>query len=206
MAKKTVEGKAYYEDSRGALVPLENLRVLDVLRDETVQEIIEAAKEMNNLMIDFKKKVAQKIEEFVELSASEHGVDFGGTKGNIKLRTIDGRFLVQVAQNETIDFNEQLQIAEHLIEECISERSANADPVLLAMVKAAFTQDHTGNVNVRDIMKLRKYEIDDPKWKEAMEAIQNSIETTGTKEYIRFYERRPGDKKMTAISLDLACI
>jgi len=204
--KVVLNGKNYYEDSNGALVPAENLKALDLLRDELVMELIKKTQTMNSKMIAFKKEISEKITSFVELSADEYKVKLGGKKGNIKLRTIDGKYMVQVAQNETLDFNEQLQVAENLIEECISDRATAADPLLLTMVRAAFIRDREGSVNVRSILKLQRYDIDDPKWNKAMTAIKNSIETTGSKEYIRFYERRDKDQKMVPISLDLAAL
>ena len=116
MAKTEVKGKVYYEDSRGALIPEENLKPLDVLRNETVEDIITTAKTLRDQMVTFKKLITEKIDCFVDLSAEEHNIHLGGAKGNIKLRSIDGRYLVQVAQNETMDFNEKLQVAEALID------------------------------------------------------------------------------------------
>jgi len=206
MAKTTVNDRVYYEDGRGALIPAQNVKAVDILRDETVEDMITEAKSLNKIMLEFKDRVSKKINEFVDISAGEYGETWGGSKGNMKLRTFDGRYLVQISQQEQLDFNEHLQIAEKLIEECITERATNADPLLLTMVKAAFTRDHNGTVNIRSVLKLQKYDIDDPKWKKAMKAISNSIETTGSKEYIRFYERRGKDQKMVSISLDLACL
>jgi hypothetical protein len=51
-----------------------------------------------------------------------------------------------------------------------------------------------------------RLEIDDAEWKRAMEAIRDSIQTTGTAVYVRVYERIGDSDQYKAIPLDLAAV
>ncbi|CUW88094.1 DUF3164 family protein, partial [Agrobacterium genomosp. 2] len=51
---------------------------------------------------------------------------------------------------------------------------------------------------------LLKLEIEDTRWKKAMEAIRDAIRVTGSKEYVRFYKRDSLEADWQAITIDLA--
>ena len=62
-----------------------------------------------------------------------------------------------------------------------------ANAKLAVIVKDAFKVDRKGRLDKNRILGLRKYEIEDEKWKRAMEAIGNSVSVTGRRRYIRFF-------------------
>jgi hypothetical protein len=49
-------------------------------------------------------------------------------------------------------------------------------------------------------------EIDDDEWQRAMDAIRDSIHTTGTATYVRVYQRVGDSDQYQAIPLDLAAV
>ena len=51
-----------------------------------------------------------------------------------------------------------------------------------------------------------RLEINDDEWKRAMDAIRDSIQTTGTAIYVRVYERIGDSDQYKAIPLDLASV
>ena len=53
---------------------------------------------------------------------------------------------------------------------------------------------------------LRRLNISDEKWQMAMQAIGESLQVVGSKEYIRFYQRVGTTDKYEAISLDIASL
>ena len=56
------------------------------------------------------------------------------------------------------------------------------------------------------MLGLRRLDIDDDKWQQAMRAIADSMNVSGTKPYIRFYERNERSGEYVAISLDMAAL
>ncbi|SKA56533.1 Protein of unknown function [Enterovibrio nigricans DSM 22720] len=65
--------------------------------------------------------------------------------------------------------------------------------------------DKEGNLNTGRILSLRRIEIKDDRWNEAMKAIADSIMVSSTKPYVRFAQRN-AEGKIVNIPLDLAAL
>lgn len=193
----------YRINAQGHLVPESQIKPLDTLRDETVMNIVTAARQLRQAMAEFKVASMQQIGDFTDLSAAEYGVEFGGTKGNVSLVSFDGRYKILRAIGEHRVFDERIQAAKKLIDDCISEWSAGADARIMAMVDHAFRVNKQGQIDINQVLGLRSLNIDDVKWNEAMDAAADAIKVTGTSQYLRIYERQ-GDGSYKQISLDMA--
>ena len=111
---------------------------------------------------------------------------------------------VQVQVADQIAFGPQLQIAKTLIDECLTEWSADSRPEIQSIVTRAFNTDREGQINKAELFMLLRLEIEDARWNRAMDAIRASIRVTGSKEYVRFYARDKVEDGWTAITIDLA--
>ncbi|PVX80029.1 DUF3164 family protein [Paraburkholderia unamae] len=196
----------YVTDARGRLVPEAMVKPVDQLRDQTIGSLIGEAKRLQSALAEFKNRTFTDIAAFVETSNEQYGVKVGGNKGNITLITFDGRYKIVRQIAEHIQFDERLQAAKELIDECIREWTAGSSDKIKALINEAFQVDKEGNVNTGRILGLRRLAIEDPKWATAMRAIVDSIRITGSKPYVRFYERDEGTEQYRPISLDLAAI
>lgn len=193
----------YMKDAQGRLVPLELVKPIDKLRDELVKTVIADSQALADLITKFKAETFQKISDFVSLSAQDHGVTWGGEKGNVNLTSYDGDFKIVRAVDEYNTFNEQIQIAKKLIDECINRWSEGSNVNIRALVQDAFQVDKRGRINVKRILGLRRMDIEDDQWQEAMKAISDSLQIAGTKEYLRLY-KKDSLGEYQQISLDVA--
>ncbi|KLI19583.1 sulfate transporter [Brachyspira hyodysenteriae] len=191
----------FMKNAQGAFIPIENVKPVDKLRDDLVKNLMYKTKEVQKIIEDHRNICWEDIKAFLEISASEHNVKYGGEKGNITLLSYDGKYKVIIANQDYISFNEKLQIAKDLIDECIRKWAKGADKNLLALVNDAFKVDKQGKISTEKILGLRRLEINDFTWNEAMKAITESITVEDSKRYIRFYERREKDGKYEHISL-----
>lgn len=192
-------------DAKGRWVPREMVKDVDLARHEFVLELVEAAKVMSKSLATFRARVMADIEAFVDLSAEKYGVHIGGRKGNVTLVSFDGQYKVSLQVADFLMFDERLQAAKALVDECIREWSAGARDEIRALVEHAFQADKTGKVSTERVLGLRRLSIEDPKWQRAMRAISDSVHVASRKAYVRFYERAPGGQ-WVAISLDLATV
>lgn len=203
MAEQTIP-EGYRKNARGSLDPIETIRPIDLQRDELVQELVAHAKSLSGDVARFKEKALGDIAAFVQLSAEQYEVKLGGNKGNVSLMSYDGRYKVLRAIAENLSFDERLQAAKALIEECLTEWTQGARPELRAIVNRAFETDKAGNLNTNAVLALRRLDIDDARWHRAMQAIGESLQVVGSKSYIRLYERIGDSDKYQLISLDVA--
>jgi hypothetical protein len=202
MTKNPKIPEGYRQNANGDLVLIANIKEIDLIRDELVVGIAARARDKSGELAEFKTGVMDEINEFVAQSAARFRAKLGGTKGNLSLLSFDGRFKVVVAQQDSITFDERLQVAKSLIDKCIKKWSDGADAKLLALVNDAFQVDKAGNVSIRRVLGLRSLDIDDKDWKKALEAISESVQVVGSKSYLRVYERtEAGD--YVPISLDI---
>lgn len=195
----------YMKDARGHLVPKDCVKEIDLLRDQLVMEIVGKTIDLNCILDNFKQKTMNDISAFIALSAEKYDVHFGGTKGNVSLLSYDGQYKIMRAINDYIVFDERLHIAKQLIDSCIKKWSGDSSNEIKVLINQAFNVDKQGKVSTERILSLRRLDINDPEWKKAMEAIGDSIQVTGSKEYIRIY-KRDKDGKYNQINLDLAAI
>lgn len=190
----------------GDLRPVEMVSELDMMRDAVVLDLIDEAKAMAAKLAAFKRLVFTDIHAFAACSAAKYGTVWGGKKGNITLTSFDGRYQVRMASADNIAFDERLQVAKSLVDECLTEWTETSRPEIQVIVQQAFNTDKEGQVNVGRILALQRLEIMDERWQRAMKAIRDGIQITGTKSYVRFYERITGTDEYQAISLDIAAI
>lgn len=179
----------YMMNAIGHLVPIEGIKEIDLERDKFVKDVISQARDVHGMLDQFKKSLAGDMQAFLELSAEKYGVDLGGARGNLSLTSFDGRFRVLRSVSEQLNFDERLQAAKALIDECLREWTKDAGTEIRAIVEQAFQVDKKGRINTKRILSLRSLRIDHPTWKRAMEAISDAITVVGSCTYYRVYER-----------------
>ncbi|MEP7041880.1 MAG: DUF3164 family protein [Dokdonella sp.] len=206
MTEKLTIPKGYRQDSQGRLVAETAIKAIDLLRDQLVQGMVESAHRLRGQLHDFKSRAFDDIATFVQMSAEQYGVRLGGNKGNVSLLSFDGRYKVVRAMQDTIVFDERLQAAKALIDACLQEWTEGARAELRTLVSDAFRVDPAGNIRTGNVLALRRLDITDTRWLEAMRAIGDAVQVVNTKTYFRIYERDEQTGKYNPISLDIATV
>lgn len=199
-----VNGKLYMKDYRGSLVPLDNVRGDEKLEDQTVRKIIGYASELSAQIARFKAHTFDDIGAFEALLAEQYDRTKGGERGNMTLRTYDGKLVVKVQVQDYIEFGPSLQIAKGLIDECLNEWTADSRSEIRAIVTRAFNTDKDGQINRSEIFMLLRLEIEDERWRSAMDAIRDAMRVVASKTYVRMYTREHPEAPLVAIPLDIA--
>jgi hypothetical protein len=192
----------YMQDTQGRLVPIEMVKEIDRTRDELVRELVDRAQPLRRDLAAYRQQALDDIEAFIELSSERFGATLGGRKGNITLMSYDGEYKILRAIDEYMVFDERLQVAKLLIDECIHEWSAGSRPEIRTLINDAFQVDKAGQVNTKRVLGLRRLDIADARWKKAMDAIGESLQTVGSKTYLRIYQRQ-ADGSYKQLSLDV---
>lgn len=199
-----VAGKSYMPDAKGNLIPVEAIRAADKLEDETVRKVMGFAVALSEQVARFKTYTFADLNGFQALLEQEYGARAGGAKGNVTFQTFDGLMKVQVQIADQISFGPQLQEAKKLIDECLREWGAESKAELRALVNRVFSVEKEGQINKAELFSLLRVEIEDPRWRRAMDAVRDAIRVTGTKEYVRFYRRDDPNAEWRSVKIDLA--
>ncbi|MDH1333238.1 DUF3164 family protein [Comamonas thiooxydans] len=194
------------KNALGHLVPRANVREQDLMRDEVARNLATQASALNQALSEFKKKALGDMADLIKIAGERYEVTLGGKKGNVSISSYDGKYKVQRSVADRIQFTEEIEAAKALINQCIARWSEGANDNIRAIVDRAFSKDTKGQIKTSAVLDLMRLEIDDAEWKRAMEAIRDSIQTTGTAIYVRVYERIGDSDQYKAIPLDLAAV
>lgn len=200
----SVNGKDYLTDAKGSLVPVELVKAADKLEDEVVRKVISFAEDISAQIARFREHCMEDLDGFDGILDQEYGAKKGGAKGNRTYQSFDGLLKVQVAINDFEDYGPQLQSAKQLIVEYLNDITSDSGPEIRAIITRAFNTDKAGKVDRAEIQKLTKLQIDDPRWKEAMRAIEEAKRVNYSKQYIRFHRRASIHDQWQTITVDIA--
>ena len=103
-------------------------------------------------------------------------------------------------------FDERLQAAQALINECLTEWSQGSRDEIKTLINDAFRVDQEGQVNTGRVLALQRLDIKSEKWSRAMDAIRDSVQVVGSSSYVRVYERIENTDQYRPIALDLASV
>lgn len=178
----------YRQDASGNLIPIENIKEIDLDRDELVKEIFAAIEAPMRDLEQARRNGIEDVRAFVELAAEKYGAK-PSKKGNVTLHSFDGELRVTVAMADVLTFDERLTAAKTLIDECLDEWTQDSRQELKTIVQQAFDVNKEGNISTAKVLGLRRLNIEHEKWQRAMTAIDDSIHTQTTREYIRIHRR-----------------
>ncbi len=200
----TILPAGYKKKANGDLVPIENIREQDLLRDQVVNDLVPVALKINQQLVDFKKKALSDIDDLVTIAGERYGAKIGGNKGNVSLISFDGQWKVTRTYREVITFTEEIEAAKALIDECLIKWSKGASSNLRAIVTRAFRTNTKGEIKTGKVLDLMRVEIEDITWEQAMMALRDAMIATDSAVYVRVYKRVGVTDQYQAVSLDMA--
>jgi len=203
---EVIDGKLFWIDHQGSYIRDELVKPKDKLEDQTVRKIIAFARDLSAQVGRFKAHTMSDLAALDRLVEEQYGFVKTGNKGkgNRTYMTFDGLMKVTVQVALFMDFGPELQVAKALIDECLTEWSADSRPEIQTIVARAFNTDQEGRVNRSEILMLLRLDIKDERWVKAMDAIRDAQRPRSAKEYVRFAMRESRDADFVAITVDLA--
>jgi hypothetical protein len=191
-------------DHLGNAVAVRYVPKIDKERDRVVRRLFARARKLSGELAAFRVECLEQIEAFLDWEAAQSECPTRGAKGNVTLPSFDGTMKVSRARQDSIEFDERLQMARQLIREYIADKAEGIDRDLQLIIDDAFN-GNGGRLNTARVLGLLKLQIAGAKWKQAMDLIKDSIRVTATREYARFYERPGGTSdQFRQVSLDIA--
>lgn len=202
--KREIDGIIYRKNSEGGWIPEEAIKPQDILRDDLVSECAEKILGLRKQMIEVKQEVNEEVERFLELVAKSYGKNLGGAKGNLQLNNYEGTLRIEKHMSENYYFNEGIHVAKKLIDDYLEDVTKNSSSDIKAIVTSAFKM-RQGQLDVKSIMKLRQIEVTDPRWKEAMDIISDSLVVKSTTPSLRLYTR-DNEGKLNQVTMDFSTV
>jgi hypothetical protein len=193
------------EDGDGNLCRVDRIKPIELERDKLARELFTNAVLVHDEMQALANSLRSKVAAFVKRALSEYDKKLGGTKGNVTLYSFDRKIKIERSRQDRICFNQNLVAAKAMIDDCIKRWSKGSNKNLQAIVQGAFKTDKQGRFSAARVLSLRKHNIDDPQWQQAMKALADAIEVDSSAEYFRVYWR-DDNNSYRPLALDLANI
>jgi hypothetical protein len=197
-------GDLWMRDVHGKLNPLELVKASDKLEDEVVRDLMARAEELSAAIAKFRDAAFGDVDTLLDILFSQHKTKKGGAGGNVELNSFDGTLRVEVQVSKLVTYGPQLEIAKTIVDECLTAWGAGSRPEIRAIVADAFDVDQKGKVNRQALLRLKRLDIEDARWQEAMRLISEAEKPDGTKRYIRFKRRASAKAPWQNVSLDAA--
>jgi len=185
-------------DALGRAIPVSVIKTEMLKQDSVVNNTLDRVLRLQKRIKTDKLKLYDEIQDYLEYVAKKSGLTW---KGNAGFTSFDGKYKIEIRFKERIEFGLELQLAKQKIDECLKDWTSESNANLRAIISEAFQVDKKGEIAKTRILSLRKYNIKDPVWKEAMELIDKAIRVVSTKQYVSFYERDEyGEYKMIVLN------
>ena len=183
MAQKDNQGN--WLDSKGRPVPEEYIRPEDKRRDKLVEGILKRVSKLSAKLESEKTEIVDAIEKYLKELAKDNKVR-ENWKGNILLYNFSQNLCIERRIDETVSFDERLQMVKTTIDKWINNKLKDTDPTLSKVIAQAFSVDKQGRINTAMLLKLKRIDIQDAEWKKAMQLLDDSIFVKSSKMALRF--------------------
>lgn len=203
---RQIDGETYWMDADGRMVPESMVKEVDRLEDALIRELAGWALNERGRLRAGKHKMFDDVQAFVEISGERYGVKHrskqAADRKPITLYTFDGKYKLVRKFAQLIRFGAGLNDAKALIDDYLNDLTTGAKPELKAFIMDVF-EARDGKLDPGRVLSLARYDIQDDRWKRAMDAIRDATKSIGTASYINLYERI-GQDQWQLISLDFA--
>lgn len=201
MAK--TDSKKRWIDGMGNPVPPRYVPPVDKRRDKLVTRLVEKAQKTSKQLEALRQETLDAIEAYLTSVQKDYKINERTVEGNKRLSDFSHSVRLELKKGKYIDFDERLNVAKGLIDDCIEKWSEGSDDRIKALVDQAFQVNERGRLNKDRILGLQKLKFKDPTWTKAMKLINDSIQVVGSRDYVTFHVRnKKGDWE--SIPLDIA--
>lgn len=159
--------EGYWIDSRRRLVPEALVSGERALEDQAARTIAAYALDLHRQIQRWRRHSHDDVSALLDLLAERYDAARGGRRGNLTIRSYDGRCKVQVQVADRIALGPELQIAREIVSDCVSDWTADARDEVQALIQHALEPDAEGRVSLASVLALRRLEIDDERWDRA---------------------------------------
>jgi hypothetical protein len=190
----------------GAFYPAKAIDVVEASEDDLVNDLVEAYKEQQGHLREFKEVTLKKVEEFLDFAFSHYEVKREGKNGDVLLMSFNQLRKVTITYSGYFTKSVEFNIAKQIIDEIKREEDGKLTPVAKGLLEAFYTKK--GDISITGMIRLSRADIPHPRWPEVKNLLSKALRPTDKKAYFRIYERNSTEAKdgWQQISLDFSTL
>jgi len=190
----------------GREIPASSLRPLVVLTHDTALDLVGRAVRLAEHNAAEKKGLFDDVDAYVALAFEQYRARVGGRRGGTVIATLGDTEKVEVSVADYQRVTSALPAAQSIINDILDDLTEGVGGDLRALVGNAFRRDAAGRINVDRVLELRRLDLQHPRWPDAVRAINDAVETAGSRSYIRFYRRENSEARWEQINLNFSSL
>lgn len=190
---KQTSNSTFWIDESGVQIPYNRTTRLERLKENKIYSLYRKSKRIEESLMKFKAEIESIVEEIIEAAREANDVKLNG-KGNFTFFNFDRSLKVEVNVNELIRFDDlTLESAKEVLIGLV-RNNIQGDDFILSLVEDAF-QTSRGRLDTRKILGLKKHtqRIKDKQiraeWEKAMTLIDQAITRPESKTYYRIWAK-----------------
>lgn len=169
-------------------IPYARINNYERLAERIAYQIAKDAMSLNSKLSQLKELVLEKVNELYEAFIAENG-NVGKGKGNFTIYNFNRSIKIEVDIKDLITFDDNLiRVAQEKLNVFLDSSIDGVDSFIKDMILDAFNTTR-GKLDIRKVLSLRRYKanIKDPRYHEAMDAIDKAIRRPSSKTYTRVF-------------------
>lgn len=212
MKKETyrqLSNEEFWTDESGVQIPYNRTTKLERLLEKETYGLFNKSLQASEALKKLKTEIAETVDKIVEAAREENAVKLNG-KGNYTFFNFDRSLKFEVSVNELIRFDDlKLESAKEVLLNLVRS-SVTGDDFILGLVEDAF-QTSRGKLDTRKILGLKKHtnriktKAIREEWEKAMRLIDEGISRPYSKTYYRVWYKDQ-DGKYQPVELNFSAI
>ena len=182
--------KKQWIDPKGNEIPAQYVPKLDKKKDKFALAMLKKAQDLNRRLSEFKQLLVEGGDEIWADMQEAENVRTG--KKGYSIMSFDKKIKIEMNQSERIEFDDNIEIAKALIDEYLTDKLASSDVDLKQIVHMAF-ETRSGQLDTKKVVSLFRLNINNEKWKRAIEIIRKSMSSNISKRYVSIYLKNNQD-------------
>lgn len=181
----------YWIDHLDRKVHVSMIDPVDKKQDTVVERTFKKVETLHNKMIAVKQQLMTALDDYLEWERKQAEME-RPESGAFTMNNYDQTKKVQVKIPRVINFDNRFQMAETLINEYLNELLEGSAAQVRAIVSEAFQRDKEGKLSAPAVIRLKRINIKDDRWKRAMNLIDESMKIEYAKRYVVLMRRDKG--------------
>ncbi|MEQ8578169.1 MAG: DUF3164 family protein [Balneola sp.] len=179
-------------DPNGLEIPSNRVTKEEKKEDRATEKCYKLAVKASQALEEVRNVVFDEMEEI--LSDLARYANLKEWRGNGHIRNFSDTVRITKNYKHNVSPDNNINICKQIVQECFLDFFKGSKKEAKELMNAYFQLDKDGRYNIKDLLKLKRADIDHPRWKEAMEYLDKSLQITSSKAYFAVeYKDNMGD-------------
>ncbi|MEQ9309704.1 MAG: DUF3164 family protein [Balneolaceae bacterium] len=170
-----------WKDPNGLEIPTNRITKAEKAEHRAAEQCFKLAAKASQALTEARNAIFDLVAANLEEVARYANLD--GWKGNGFIRNFSDTIRIKKEYKKNVEPDNNINTCKQIVHECFTEFFKGSKKEAKELMNTYFQMDKAGRYNVKDLLKLKRADIDHPRWQEAMHYLDKSLTVTSSKAY-----------------------